>query len=38
MSRRHKISKSNSKKNFRNHSVSKSLNYAPMLTRGGFRL
>lgn len=38
MARRHRISRRNSKRNFRNHSVANRLNYAPMLTRGGFRL
>lgn len=38
MSRRHKISRRNSKRNFRNHSIPNALNYAPALTRGGFRI
>ncbi len=38
MSRRHKISRRNSKRNFMNHAVPKTINYAPALTRGGFRL
>lgn len=38
MSRRHKISRRDSKRNFRNHAVAHPLNYAPMLTRGGFRI
>lgn len=38
MARRHTISKRNSKRNFSNNAIPKKINFAPMLTRGGFRL
>lgn len=38
MARRHKISRRNSKRNFRNNAIPRSINFAPILTRGGFRL
>lgn len=36
--KRKKISRKASRRNFSLHSLSKSINYAPALTRGGFRL
>lgn len=36
--KRKKISRRASRRNFSRHSLSKSINYAPALTRGGFRI
>lgn len=36
--KRKKISRKASMRNFSKHSLSKSINYAPALTRGGFRI
>ena len=38
MSRRHRISRRNSRKNFSAHAIPRKINSVPLLTRGGFRL
>nr|DAH61267.1 MAG TPA: hypothetical protein [Microviridae sp.] len=36
--KRKKISRKSSRENFSRHSLSAPINYAPALTRGGFRI